>query len=1214
MKKWAFLACGFLLLSALLITLPYLIERRTLQDQVLGYMDQSLQVKASGEAVGWRWFPLPAITITRLKAESESLTLVAARADLVVNPVFFLSGKWSLLRAKLIDPDLAIKETGQTLPTLPVGHLSIVNGTLRLPARELGQNLTLAPITLTGIKGAVSSSAHALKFKVSTATDFAKALTINATLNPDDGSYRADCRGDGVDSSRLISQPIHEGSLLPVIRGSSLIFHLHGLGPGRFQLQGESKGSSFTMQFKDQILKATGLDGFTLNRDHGDFSIDTNNLSLSEPRLRLNGRVARRMVPQKGESTPEWSIDLRGTDLDLGAIRTSVLNLFGQNPVAQEVCAIVRGGSATTARYTFSGALADFHHLKSMKIWAEAKDVPVTIPGLGLDLDRASGPIAIINDQLAGKGLSATIDKSHGKNGSLLLDLGKDDHAFNLDLDLDADLINLQDVLSEIIPSSKFQDELSRFVTIRGRAQGHLRLGDDLRHLETRVDVQAMQANGTYDRLPWPFTIKAGSLHIAPQQLEWDGVQGTLGDQRITNAQGGVTWKNAIQVVIKALNADLDLQPLFEAGTLQTNSGAIAIRDLIHGRFESVSGHAKLSDTVFSGPILNPQQWCYQTTVHCRDLRVGGTWLPELRSNNAEAKISQQQADFTGIFDLLDQQLFLSGRYRHTFFDKWHGDLEINGDIGQRLGEWFRNKNLVPAATLPKLPFRLEKLIVTNPEPGFDSLIAHGTIISQQDSDTTLQVNISRQADHAINTLTFLNKATTGTLSYERWPKQENRTLLTWQGELDAETLDALFPQHLVQSGQIVGTFSRLSDQAATVYSGSLEANGVQFNPESLLPDLSINTLRLQGNNNVITVSQADLALAGTPTTVSGHITETAGLHALDLRLTAPKLSWESIRKAVDEFTHKTAPAEREQSTLNSLRGTVAFDIGSFDYIRHPQNQEAIEGQESDHTFTASPLMGTVDFSPPGIGIVIDKSSVCGIGVQGIWHLNDESRDDQVLFTSGKTPLSFDKALPCLGVKQSLIIGPFSVEGRFSGRPKHWRQGTIVLTSPEGLIKRMNLLSTIFTTVNVTDYFTWKDLPNMEQEGLYYNDLALNAHIDDNHLVLDRTIVKGKGVNLSGKGTINLTDLNSDLTFFIAPFKSLDSVVTSIPLVGKSLGGSKESILTFPVTVTGNLKKPEVTALAPLAVGSAALEWFKDAFTLPVRIFQPDEGGAEQGK
>lgn len=1215
MKKWVLLSCGLLLLLATLLSLPYLIEGPNLQARVLGYMEQSLRVKASAQGVGWRWLPLPAITITRLRAESDIFTLEVSTADLVVNPVFFLSGTWPLLSARLVNPDLLLKQSSHPLTSIPGGHLGIVNGTLRLPARDLGHGLTLAPITLTGLKGGVTSSTHALRLKISGTADWAKTFAVSAKVNLDhDGIYQADFSGEGVDSSRLVSQPRTEGSLLPALRGLRPGLHLQGLGPGRFQLRGEGRGTPFTMQVRDQLFKVKDVGGFTVNSDHGDLSLDIDNLVLSEPRLRLSGRVARRRAPQKSDSPPEWALDLSGADLDLGAIRTSVLALFGKNPITQEVCAIVRGGEATTARYTFSGGGGDFHHLRSMKIWAEAKDVPVTLPHLGLSLDRASGPIAIINDRLTGKGLSATIDNSHGENGSLLLDLGKDHHGFNLDLDLDADLINLHDVLAKITPSPKFQDELKHFVGVRGRAQGHLRLGDDLHQIKTEVDVEAVQAKGTYDRLPWPFTITAGSLRIAPQHLEWDGVQGRLGDQRVSNSQGGVDWQDAILVTINGLDADLDLQPLFEAGTLRTNSATIAIRDLIHGRFDTVSGHARLSDTLFSGPILNPEQWQYQTMVHCRDLGIGGTWLPVLHSRDVEAKISEQQADFTGIFNLLDQELFLSGHYQHTFFDKWHGDLEINGDIGRRLGEWFRDKNLVPAATFPRLPFRLEKCIVTNPHPGFASFLAHGTLVSHQDPGVLAQVNLSREPDQIVNTLTFQNRARTGSLSYSLWPRQGNRSQLTWQGELDVETLDALFTQHLLQGGEIAGAFSRLTDHAATLYSGSVEASGVRFLPESLIPDLSIATLHLQGDNSGITVNHADLALAGVPATVAGGVSETAGLHTLDLRLTAPKLSWESIRKVVERVTEKRAPSEQGKSALDSLRGAIAFDIGAFDYIRPPQNQEAIEGREQDHAFIAVPFVGRVNFDPPGIGIEIDKSRVCGIGVQGIWHLNGESRVDQVLFSSGGTPLSFEKALPCLGVEQSLIIGPFAIEGQISGHPKHWQQGTLSLTSREGLIKRMNLLSMIFTAVNVTDYFTWNDLPNMEEEGLAYNDLVLNAHIDNNTLVLDRTVVKGKGVNLSGRGTVNLSDLNSDLTFFIAPLKTLDSVVSNIPLIGKALAGPKESILTFPVTVTGNIKSPEVTALAPQAIGSATLELLRDALTLPFRIFQPDKGSSTPKK
>ena len=1230
MKKRPILALTSLFLLSLLLASLYFLARRPLEDRLLDYVEQTLGVKATIGGIGWRWLPVPAITINQFRAESATYTLVLPQAHLILNPKFFISGQTSLAYARLLQPELVIKAKQaepvqqETLPSsrlqgtaegfnpfsqagggvnstakllFPADHLRIVNGSLLLPERKLDNNLLLQAVTLTDLNGAMSSRANTIKIDLSARSNFAKALSLKGIFDLLDGKYQLDCKMQAFQ----LTDPA-----LPSITGPMLVAHLEGEGLNRFQLQIDSNNSPVTLNWWDQTFQIAHIDAVTLRRHNDDFTVDIKELSLAEPRLRLHGLVARQLNSTSSQPFPEWVIDLSGADIDLAAVRAAILQNFGENPVAQTVCAIVRGGSATTARFAFQGGVADFQHMQNMRIWAEAKDIPITLPALPLSLDQASGPIAIIKGQLTGKNLTATIDKSHGSGGDLLLDLEKDEHGFRLDLDLDADLQNLHAVLSQIIPSPKFQTELKRFAKIKGQAQGHLRLGDDLRHFKTEVEVHKVEASGTYNRLPWPFTIQEGVLGIFPQQVTWEKLRGSIGAQQIGSSTGMVSWQDDIYATLSELDADLDLKSLFAEGTLRTDAATLALKDFSRDRFTVMSGQAELRKSSFSGALKRPKQWQFQSAATCRDLKVIRAGLPELSSLNVEATISDRQVDFAGIFALLDQELFWSGRYAHRFFEQWQGDLEINGEIGQRLGEWIKEKMPFPGAAFLKIPLQVEKFIISNQGPGLDSFQANGTILPlPQNTEISLQVSNRRQGDQIIDTATFHNGGRQGKLSYQAWPEEKKKSLLTWQGEVASETLDAFFQQHFLQSGLIHGVCSRLTEEDSTTYNGTIEAKGLRFLPESLPPDLSIDTLRLQADKNTITIEQADLAVSGAQAAISGQVNVDQGLHTVNLQIEAPHFAWKSIQKLFEVYSKKkTAAGEQGESVNDAVRGTINFDIGSFDYTRQTSTNA---GEDGGHTFTSTPFSGRLDLNPAGIALQVDHGKVCGISAQAAWHFGNAAGEDTISFSSGKTPLSFAEALPCLGIKQSLILGPFSLEGELKGQPQGWRQGSITLLSSEGLIKRMTLLSKIFTAVNFADYLTdWHDLPDMKNEGLFYNDLTLKAHVDNNTLILDRTFIRGKGVNVSGRGSINLADLNSDLTFFIAPFKGLDWVVSNLPLVGKTLAGPKESILTFPVAVTGNIKSPDVTSLAPSAIGSAVFELFRDTVTLPFRLFQPE--------
>ncbi|MDD5757530.1 MAG: AsmA-like C-terminal domain-containing protein [Desulfobulbaceae bacterium] len=1262
MKKRPILASTSLLLLSLLLASVILFERRPLQDRLLDYAKQSVGVEATMGSVGWQWLPLPAITIRQVKAEGESFTLVLPEAKLVLNPTALLSGEMSLHRVKLIRPELVIKSSfskqaqpsppssyfvekkGTITSTLqrliPADHLTIVNGSVTLPEQHLSPSLALKAMRLTEINGSISSHRSTVLLDVSANSPFATSLQIKGSIAPLQDSYQVDFAGTAINSKELFrplstqqgdeeSPATKEKSSLISVEGLTVSAHLTGLGKNRFELKINSKNKPFSVKWLEQTFHISNIDNLSLSRHEDNFSLDLTGLSLQEPRLRLQGHLVRHLQKKNTTSTPEWIIDLNGTDLDLAAIRQSILANFSDNHAAQQVCAIVLGGSATSARFTFQGSGTDLQHLGKMQIWADAKDVPITIPTLNLSIDRASGPISIVDDVLRGENLHATIDKTQGTNGSLLVNLAKDKHDFHLELDLDADLENLHTVLSQIIPSTKFHNELARFKQIKGQAQGHLRLGDDLHHIKTEVEVKKMLASGTYDRMPWPFTISEGELQIShgPQglgdtaeQVVWNKVRGRIGKQRIDNSTGRVSWQKGFNITISSLDADLDLKSFFGEGSLRTNKGTIVFNDFARGRFDDLAGQAKLRKSSFSGLLQKPDQWKFQSTLTCSDLQLTRPGMLTLSSKNIEAEVDQERINFNGIFSLFDQELFLSGHHTHRLFKQFHGELEINGEIGDRLLEWLTEQKRFPLLSSLKHPFRVENCILKNQGATNEPFLSSGTIIAlPQENGIKAQFLRDRQSNHSIDTVTLVNGKTQGILSHQTWPTLEKRDLLTWQGEVSSATIDALFNQSFLQSGRLTGAFSRLSEQNNTTYNGSLIAQDLRFLPESPTPDLTIDTLHLQANQDTIDIKQADVAVSGIPVAMTGRILAKQDTHTLDLQVKAPQLSWRSIKKPFDLFNMRKSTSTGVKSAHNSLQGTIKFDIASFDYIQQKKvvkdappagdGEKSIRPDELEsHTFTSTPFRGRMDFTPAGIALQIDKSTVCGIDNQGTWHFGNENKENSISFTSGKTPLSFEKTLSCLGIKQSLIIGPFSVEGQLVGQAKKWRQGNVTLVSSEGLIRRMMLLSKIFTAVNFTDYLTtWHDLPNMENEGLFYNDLSIKAHVNDNVLTLDRTVIKGKGVNLSGRGTIDLTDMDSDLTFFIAPFKSLDWFVKNLPLIGTALAGPKESILTFPVSVTGNIKSPEVTALAPRAIGSAILDLFTDTLTLPFRIFQPAE-------
>jgi hypothetical protein len=91
-------------------------------------------------------------------------------------------------------------------------------------------------------------------------------------------------------------------------------------------------------------------------------------------------------------------------------------------------------------------------------------------------------------------------------------------------------------------------------------------------------------------------------------------------------------------------------------------------------------------------------------------------------------------------------------------------------------------------------------------------------------------------------------------------------------------------------------------------------------------------------------------------------------------------------------------------------------------------------------------------------------------------------------------------------------------------------------------------------------------------------------------------------MKMVAEGTIDVNAETVDLTLLVAPLKTVDAVVSHIPILGHVLGGS---LLTIPIKVKGRLQDPQVTPLDPSEVGSGLLRVMTRIVKLPVGLLNP---------
>lgn len=1222
-KRFIFLVVFLMLLGSAALS-PLLLNQQTIQKRINRQLTIFFGEQAAISELNWRWLPIPALQIRNLVSENDLYSLKVSQVLLFPNWRSIFNQSFSLGMVKFLHPKLTIKRLSRHpnfswASKIPNIRLSIKDGELSLPAVNLAGGINLNTLELNNLQLDVTSHNKRLKVNLNSTANFSKEVKILARIDLNKQYYRLDLDGQALNLAELFSKIGRAGA--PVSTDFPVKMHAEGLGLENWQLNIHEISAPCSFPLGGELCKIEGLADLKLTKYDQDYFLDLKKLVLADPALSLTGKISRRRVDQT--AAPIWHIDLKGTDIDLSAVRKTVLSKFGSDQIAKEVCDIVRGGRAKSASYTFSGPAADFEHLRKMKIQVDVDKAPIHIPDLGLTLDWASGPITIVDGNLIGRGLSAQIGKSRGRDGNLLLSLPEDSNDFKLDLHIDADLNDLQLVLKKIIANQPFQQELLKFKNVSGQASGNLHLGDKLNDFKTKVAVQNIEAAGTYGRLPWPFKIKDGTLQVDPQRVSWDHIKGALGPHIIKQSRGEVSWapRRKTRLNVSQFDADLNLADLWNKGSLLINGRKLLLKNHLAADLSDVSGQAEMVDSTLTGTVENPESWRFDTTVNAHNLKFRSPYLPGTpKSQNLQVQLNEKSASLTGIFKFLNRDLYINGNYRHHQFKKWQGSTMINGIIAGQLGQWLKRQPWIPARLFPRLPCELKDLTITNNNLSWTDTRIRGGIIAGKGSKTgpELRLDLIRTPKVSLNNISFLDGSRRGYLTYNTWKSYPAKTIFTWHGALQADTLAALFQQDFVDSGKISGSFNMLSSHKkdlSSSFNGYFTAQNVALTPladSRSVPPLTIKNMNLSGEGHKIKISKTDILLGEDLLKGQGSITTKNKNYQVNLNLTANDLAWHNLRLAIttlkDRFRPETTTKKTAAAKANilpaSLSGAINFDLGRFIY-KKPPNQDERPGHETLYTW--SPLLGALTFQDgANIKIKVTSGRVCGMNMSGGWDFSKQPESGFFEISQQSPPFLFEKTLPCLGVEQSLIEGPFSLDAKFSGRPGNWQSGHLNLKSPHGLIRRMDLLSKIFSVINFTDLLSWNDKSTSGHKGLEYHALDIKTKIKDNVMTVDKVVLKGKGVNLTGRGTVALKDdRQADLTFFIAPLKMLDTVVTHIPLVGKALGGKKESILTFPVGVKGPLKDPTVTALPPSAIGKATVEFIMDTLTLPFRIFAP---------
>jgi hypothetical protein len=616
-------------------------------------------------------------------------------------------------------------------------------------------------------------------------------------------------------------------------------------------------------------------------------------------------------------------------------------------------------------------------------------------------------------------------------------------------------------------------------------------------------------------------------------------------------------------------------------------------RSLLEGLYDPLRDMKKLKGTVkleslkLFGALLHPDKWMIETDGSVKNIDVDFSQLPcpvkiergQFKANRGTVTLKKVQAS---IFDSsFTASAVISGSVQAID----SADVIMSGDIGPETVRWVsKTFNLPPEQTV-RAPLSISDAHIVW-ESGSNLAI---TGIAAVQNGPTISVDLRKYAEElAVKQLIISDEDSHAsiTLTYGK-----NLVDFSFIGSMTEKALNRMFARTSFKHGWMKGDFRahiRLDSPGQSSAQGYLEGAHLIF-PLGGNEPLKIGYVNLRGNNKTLKVESATVSIGDNQFVLKGDVQASGNGFHVDMDASADGIKVDAIKQALAaENNPPEKPSEKSSKKNSVLQGIVRLKAKSVTWGR----------------YTASPVRADIELDRKGVRVAITDAVLCGIFLPGKLRFEDE----YILlnFNPEATGAQLEPALDCIFGKDSRISGFVDLKAKVKARGKsdtlvRALTGKIDIRAKDGCIYRFPLLAKILSFLNLTELLRGK-VPDLNAEGLDYNSIIIKGDLRNGKFVLQEAIIDGTTMQLVGQGEIDISNNSVNLTVLVAPFKTVDYLVSKIPLVGYVLKGT---LISIPLRITGKLDDPSIIILSPTAVGKGVLEIMSRTMSLPVKIMEP---------
>lgn len=883
------------------------------------------------------------------------------------------------------------------------------------------------------------------------------------------------------------------------------------------------------------------------------------------------------------DQEPKLRLQLEGRDLDINAARSAVLVMTGEDTAVQTVFDILKGG--TIPRVEVSGQAntpADLGNLETLAVRGQLQGATIKIPGTELEMTDVTGNIDLLHGILKGEDLQARWGSSSVLNGLLTLDLAKDPLPLQFETGIQADMKDIPAILARIIQDQEIKNELAQLRNVQGSARGKLLLTGDTDHLKIDVSATDIVLAGRYHKIPYPLSLKKGSLAYDGNRIRWDQLDGSIGTSSFT-----------------AFSGSLDLG---QTNDFKITSGAFRI--LVPELMPWISSHAKtqklaeylgdgksilhLSKVSLSGRVQDFYKWQFNIAGDLTDFVFQN--LPStpghLEIASLKFKADPQTLEYTnGKMGLLDTSLTVSGIHRQymTNFMK-DARWTFDGQIGQQTIDWLSQTIEMPAwLKLRPLSFAPSSLACLS-QGGYTFAAA----LAFQDG-LEMSADLTVNADGVVvKQLTIKDETSQATLAGSY---QDPSIEVSFDGILHESALARLFQVSPPLSSSIGGKARirvNLDNLSNMKFDGNLKGWDLYI-PLGMKTPLSISNILVKGAPEAIVIESSDLSWSDMNLTLSGNIKPvTSELLALDLDIAADTIDVEKIMNLLGD---RNKPMDQEPAAPPRplpIKGIIRFKAQQF----------------KTGAVTIEPLSADIRVQDNRADILLKEAELCGIPVSGTIKISRQEFEYHL--EPAVHARQLDTTLNCFMGKQIKADGTIDAKGIIEGKViiegHGWAEnllkslsGYMDLSISNGHIYKDILVHEVVEFINATGAIQGiitKD--QMQKKGVGFKRLETHIILQNGKLQVEKLLLDGNQLTMIGEGELDLIQNQTDFTLLVAPQKTVTTFLKYIPLIG----GILQTVTAIPLSLKGPVDNIQVLPLAPSAVKYELKEIMKETLDL----------------